>query len=97
MVNWQTVTFPKELGGLGLFQTRCKNLALLSKLCWRLANEPKTPWARMIAAKYLSPNRLTEEESKLPCSKIWAAYKKGGPMYVQGLKWIVKNGVSIKF
>lgn len=33
MVNWQTVTFPKELVGLGLFQTRCKILALLSKLC----------------------------------------------------------------
>ena len=54
MVNWQTVTLPKELGGLGLFQTRCRNLALLAKLCWRLANELKTPGARMIAAKYVS-------------------------------------------
>ena len=33
MVNWHTVTQPKELGGLGLFQTRHRNQALLAKLC----------------------------------------------------------------
>ncbi|KAK7857681.1 putative ribonuclease h protein [Quercus suber] len=48
LVNWQTVTLPKELGGLGLFQAKHRNLALLAKLCWRLANEPNTPWAKMI-------------------------------------------------
>ena len=77
MVNWQTVTVPKELGGLGLFQMRYRNLALLAKLCWRLANEHEAPWAKMIAAKYLSPRRLTGEGRR-----IWAACKKGGLMYV---------------
>ena len=33
MVNWQTVMQPKDLGGLGLFQTRHRNQAMLAKLC----------------------------------------------------------------
>ena len=45
MVNWHTVTQPKELGGLGLFQTRHRNQALLAKLCWRLAFEHEVLWA----------------------------------------------------
>ena len=45
MVNWHTVTQPKELGGLGLFQTRHWNQALLAKLCWHLAFEHEALWA----------------------------------------------------
>ena len=50
----------------------------------------------MLDAKYLAPSRISEEGRKLPCSSIWAACKKGGAMYVKGLKWVVKNGDSIK-
>ena len=50
----------------------------------------------MLAAKYLAPSRISEEGRKLPFSSISAACKKGGPMYVKGLKWVVKNGDSIK-
>ena len=45
MVNWQTVTQPKEIGGMGLFQTRHRNQALLAKLCWHLASEHEALWA----------------------------------------------------
>lgn len=33
MVNWHTVTLPKDWGGLGLYQIRYRNQALLAKLC----------------------------------------------------------------
>ena len=39
MVNWDTVTLPKELGGLGLHSMKYRNLAILAKLCWRLASD----------------------------------------------------------
>ena len=73
-----------------------RNQAILAKLCWRLANEQESPWARMLATKYLSPRRIAEEGTQLPCSSIWVACKKGGPIYVKDLKWSVKNGESIK-
>ena len=47
-----------------------------------------------LLAKYLCPNKLTEG-GKLPCSRIWAACKKGGHIYVKGLRWTIKNGDSV--
>ena len=76
MVNWSTVTLPKDRGGLGPYQMQYKNQAILAKLCWRLANESEAPREKMLAKKYLTTRRLTEEGTNLPCSRIWAACKK---------------------
>ena len=94
MVNWGTVTLPKELDGLGLHSMKDRNLAILAKLCWRLASDQGAPWAQMLAAKYLTPHRL-EQRRLVPCSSVWTACKKGGPIYVKGLKCAVRNGESI--
>ncbi|XP_030958826.1 uncharacterized protein LOC115980745 [Quercus lobata] len=95
MVRWSTVTLPKELEGLGLFSMKHRNEAILARLCWRLAYEEGKPWANMLLAKYLCSNRVTEEGRHLPCSRIWAACKKGGPIYVKGLRWTVRNGEAV--
>ena len=92
MIKWNTITLPKELGGLGLSSMKYRNQAMLATLCWRLAREEGMPWARMLQAKYLWPSRMTEEGRKLPCFRIWAACKKGGPIYVKGLRWTIKSG-----
>lgn len=92
MVKWSTITLPKELGGLGLYSIKHRNQAILAKLCWRLAHEEDKPWTCMLKAKYLCPTRIAEEGRKLPCSRIWATCKRGGPCYVKGLKWTVKSG-----
>ena len=96
LVRWETVTLPKELGGLGLHNMKDRNNVLLAKLCWRLAGEQEAPWAKMLVAKYLSPNRISKVGRKLPCSSIWTACKKGGPVYVKGLKWSVRNVEKVK-
>ena len=38
MVNWGKVTKPEAKGGLGLQETKGRNLALAAKLCWRMEN-----------------------------------------------------------
>ena len=40
LVNWATVTSPKNFGGLGLRDSRLANAALLGKWAWRILNEP---------------------------------------------------------
>ena len=45
MVNWNIVTLPKYLGGLGLHSMKDRNLAILAKLCWRLASDQRAPSA----------------------------------------------------
>jgi hypothetical protein len=52
MVNWPTVCRPKEVGGLGLLNTKKMNLALLLKWVWRIYQEEDNIWAKLIRAKY---------------------------------------------
>jgi len=52
LANWNSVTKPKELGGLGLRAMRSLNSAQLAKLGWRLCNETESFWSRVLRAKY---------------------------------------------
>lgn len=38
-VNWPEVCRPKDLGGLGIINTRFLNIALMTKWIWRLFND----------------------------------------------------------
>ena len=49
----------------------------------------------MLAKKYLTLIRLSEEGRNLPCSRIWIACKKGRPVHVKGLRWSVKNSLHV--
>ena len=89
LVNWNVVTLPKLYGGLGIFQMRARNEALLAKLCWRIANNPEALWAKTIIKKYLSGSFVGRKKN---CSCIWVACRKGGPIFLQGLKWTIYNG-----
>ena len=88
LVNWNIVTLPKQYGGLGIFQMRTRNEGLLAKLCWRIANNPKALWAKIFIKKYLSSSFVGKKKNS---SIIWATCKKGGPIFMQGLKWIIYN------
>ena len=72
------IFLPEDLGGLGIVQMKTRNLALLAKLCWRLASNPDAPWALMLAKKYLTPTRINSLEVYRPCSQVWIACKEGG-------------------
>ena len=48
----------------------------------------------MLVAKYLTSHRL-EQRRSARCSSVWSTCKRGGPIYVKGLKWNVRNGESI--
>ena len=45
MVSWDSVTLPKEAGGLGIPSTRHRNQAILMNQAWRLFSNPTTLWA----------------------------------------------------
>jgi len=43
LVNWDTVTRPKDHGGLGIHKSRRRYLALIAKPNWRLLTENSCP------------------------------------------------------
>ena len=95
MVGWSQVTMSQDLRGLGIFQMKARNAALLAKLCWRIASSQDYPLAQMLISKYLPATRISEGGRKLPASKIWATCKEGGIIFNKGLKWVIANGEEV--
>ncbi|XP_026453050.1 uncharacterized protein LOC113353735 [Papaver somniferum] len=54
MKGWDDIALPKELGGLSIRRTDLLNLALLTKLAWRMINNPEEPWDVILREKYFS-------------------------------------------
>ena len=73
---------------------RARNEALLAKLCWRIANNSEALWPKTLIKKYLSGSSVGRKKN---CLSIWAACRKGGPVFLQGLKWTIYNGRSMNF
>ncbi|KAJ0491837.1 putative RNA-directed DNA polymerase [Helianthus annuus] len=49
-VAWDSVSTPKDNGGLGLCKLKDVNLALLSKWCWRCKTNDNSLWRNIISA-----------------------------------------------
>ena len=95
MVGWDKVTNPTCTGGLGLFQVKARNDAILAKLCWCIASNPDEAWSQMLCRKYLTPARLSGRGRKYLASRTWKACKVGGVIFNKGLKWAISNGEGV--
>ena len=52
LINWNTITQPKDRGGLGVRELKRVNRAMLAKTCWRLLKQPDVIWAKVLRGKY---------------------------------------------
>ena len=86
MVSWSKIVRSKEEGGLGIQEARAKNIALLSKLNWRMYHEQDTLWAKVILKKYCANLRIrSRDPDKLPSSPNWKAINLGFPIFKKGI------------
>ncbi|KAK3185175.1 hypothetical protein Dsin_032461 [Dipteronia sinensis] len=53
LINWATVCLQKNLGGLGIKNTKLMNQVLLAKFGWRLDRKDVGFWGRVLKEKYL--------------------------------------------
>lgn len=63
LVNWQRVSLPKSLGGLGIRTAREANTSLLGKLVWDVQQDKRKLWVQLLR------NRYTVEGNFLHCEK----------------------------
>ena len=98
MVSWEKVYRPRDLGGLGLYSTKARNLALLAKLNWRVMEELDSSWAKTLIAKYC-PNGIMDERlrTRRSGSSNWKELRKGHEVFRKGLRWVVNNGHTVSF
>ena len=87
---------PKDEGGLGIQEARAKNIALLSKLNWRMYHEQDALWAKVILKKYCANSRgRSRDPEKHPSSPNWKAINLGFSIFKKGIAWGIGNGVGV--
>ncbi|KAL4310177.1 hypothetical protein GQ457_01G054770 [Hibiscus cannabinus] len=102
-IKWDVLCRPKDFGGLGLYDLKVKNRALLNKWLWRYGNEPNNLWRRVIDAKYgYSPsNLLPASLARSNFSSYWKNIIKPlsnpADFFSQHLRFSLGDGNSINF
>lgn len=66
LLNWQTITLLKDLGGIGIKKSSHKYMALLRKLAWKTFNGSPNLWSPVLLSKYGhgANSQLSEEDLK---------------------------------
>lgn len=78
LINWNIIKAPKACGGLGIKDPSIFNIALGSKILWRLVIGKNEWWKKVIVHKYLSGERLGYLDMVpmvIGGSKIWKLLK----------------------
>jgi ribonuclease HI len=98
MISWDKVCRPKDLGGLGLYTTKSRNIALLAKLNWRVMEESDSLWAKILVSKYCL-NGIMDEKlmTRSSGSSNWKGLKMGHEAFRKGIRWLVNNGHDVSF
>ena len=88
-MSWETITTPKNVGGLGLKSARHMNVALLMNQAWRLQQKSSMLWAQVLKAKYFPRTNLFESDINPRASHIWKVSQVRIKWLRKGMKWIV--------
>ena len=95
-MSWETLTMPKEAGGLGLTSIRHRNQAILMHQAWRLYTNSDMLWARVLKAKYFPHSSMFNGTRGVRGSHIWTAFRHGIKLLCEGMSWIVGDGQDIQ-
>ena len=88
-MSWETITTPKDAGGLRLKSASHMNVALFMNQAWRLQQKPSILWAEVLKAKYFPHTNLYESGLNPRVSHIWKALQVRIKWLRRGMKWIL--------
>ncbi|KAF7814780.1 ribonuclease H [Senna tora] len=95
LISWNKICRQKEMGGLGLRNTKLVNQAILGKLSWRIITNHGCLMSKMMNKKYLSPTNPTDFKKTYKASPLWRKIQKYSHIVTDHLNWRVGNGESI--
>ncbi|XP_026383665.1 uncharacterized protein LOC113279176 [Papaver somniferum] len=92
-IAWMNVCRPTEMGGLAFRYLEKLNLALLTKLSWRICNEPNSLMAQTLSSKYFKSGYLLHQHISVDnCSYTWNGISKGLEIVRQNYFLEINNG-----
>lgn len=86
-MQWQMVTKPKSLGGLGIKDLYLMNKAFTIKHTWQLMTDIRSLWARTYKAKYFPTSFILETKARTNASWAWKKIDKNISEFKRALKW----------
>lgn len=95
LINWNKVCTGKSFGGLGIRKARNSNLALLTKLGWKIINQEDNLWVSIITDKYLTNHSLSTWPNKRPASHVWRSIINARFVIGKGTKWKIGDGQNV--
>ena len=87
LVNWQKVTSPKHLGGLGIRSARETNISLLGKLVWDMVQSTNKLWVHLISNKYSGGQSFLQASMRPNSSPSWYTIIRTKNILQQGYSW----------
>ncbi|XP_062006013.1 uncharacterized protein LOC133723213 [Rosa rugosa] len=94
--KWSLLCHNKKYGRLGFRDIQGFNQALLAKTVWRIATNPNSLVHTVLQAKYFPDSNWVVVRSCPGVSMIWSSLLWGRDLLVNGLRWRVGKGESIK-
>ena len=94
-VRWKTLCHPKGSGGMGFWELRKFNDALLGKQVWRLLQDPSSQFHRVFKAKFFLNGTILDANPRKRGSYAWQSILKARDVILKGAVWRVGDGKSI--
>ncbi|CAD6337949.1 unnamed protein product [Miscanthus lutarioriparius] len=93
-MSWERLNQPKHKGGMGFWDMRSFNLAMLGKQGWRLITRPNSLCARVLKGRYYHDTKFLRTTRKKHASSTWRAILAGRDVQQRGLIRRVVDGDS---
>jgi hypothetical protein len=91
-LSWETLTKPKNEGGLGFRDLYGFNMAMLARQGWRMLTNPDSLCARVLKARYFPNTSMLEATASAGISYSWRSILKGISLLKEGLIWRIGDG-----
>ena len=95
LINWDKISQPKKLGGLGITKFKYMNQAMLNKQYWRICQYPQSLLAKTFKARYFPACSTQDCRLKPHHSWVWRNIIKQENQFLREGKWRVGNGYNI--
>ncbi|KAL7169819.1 hypothetical protein ACSBR2_034787 [Camellia fascicularis] len=95
LVKWDKVCQSKNAGGLGIKKARDQNLALLTKLGWKLLNKKDSLWCTVLRCKYLRNFQFSTWPKGKCASFVWRNILQTRHTLRKLVKWKLGNGALV--
>jgi hypothetical protein len=93
---WDRMTHPKSQGGMGFRDLHAFNMAMIAKQGWSIMTKPHTLVARLYKARYFPNSSLFDSKIGHNPSYAWRGIWKARCILMNGCRWRIGSGSSIK-